>query len=117
MGGYVEQTIEDNNSWYLDDGEYDVNWTIPDSILDKKVKWTELQLANTDMQTLTINLYNVKKDKFEEVTDARFIVDKDVSQYISKDGQVIYKLIKNIGKYNDSRTVLPELQLKGEVQK
>ncbi|MGE7917674.1 DUF7408 domain-containing protein [Viridibacillus sp. NPDC093762] len=117
MGGYVEQTFEDNNSWYLDDGEYDVNWTIPDSILDKKVKWTELQLANTDMQTLTINLYNVKKDKFEEVTDARFIVDKDVSQYISKEGQVIYKLIKNVGKYNDPRTVLPELQLKGEVQK
>ncbi|MGE7622020.1 DUF7408 domain-containing protein [Viridibacillus sp. NPDC096237] len=117
MGGYVEQTFEDINSWYLDDGEYDVNWTIPHSILDKKVKWTELQLANTDMQTLTINLYNVKKDKFEEISDARFIVDKDVSHYISKDGHVIYKLIKNVGKYNDNRTVLPELQLKGEVQK
>ncbi|MBK3495375.1 hypothetical protein JFL43_11050 [Viridibacillus sp. YIM B01967] len=117
MGGYIEQNAEDINSWYLDDGEYDVSWTIPDSILDKKVKWVELQLANTDKQTVTLHLFNVKKDKFEEITDARLIVDKDVSQYISKDGQVIYKLMKDAGNKGEMRTVLPELQLKGEVQK
>lgn len=114
--GYYEQMTESKFEWMMSSGMYSYELKIPENIPLDKVKWTELQLANTDMSSITIEIYNVSTKAFEEVNSGRFSIKENVNQYISTDGKVKFKVNKQATN-GDDYTRLPELRLKGEVQK
>ena len=114
--GYYEQMSESKFEWMMSSGMYSYELKIPENIPLDKVKWTELQLANTDMSSITIEIYNVSTKAFEEVNSGRFSIKENVNQYISADGKVKFKVNKQATN-GDDYTRLPELRLKGEVQK
>ena len=64
--------------WYLDDGEYNVYWKIPDTIPIDKVSWTQLQIANTDRNSHTIEIWNYKHEAFEAIDESRFTVSENI---------------------------------------
>ncbi|MGB3261530.1 hypothetical protein [Paenisporosarcina sp.] len=114
--GYYNQMNESKFEWFMANGTYTYDWTIPKNIPIQQVKWTELQLANTDTTSISVEIFNVTSKSFEEVTSGRFSIKENVNQYISEDGKVQFKVNKQATN-GDDYTRLPELRLKGEVQK
>jgi hypothetical protein len=114
--GYYEQMIESKFDWRMSNGSYSYEWKIPTNVPLDKVKWSELQLANTDTSSISVEIYNVSTKAFKEVNSGRFSIKENVNQYISTDGKVKFKVYKQATN-GDDYTRLPELRLKGEVQK
>ena len=114
-GKYMEPMENSNFEWYLDDGEYITTWKLPDNIPADGVTYTQLQIANTDRNSQTIELWNNKAGMYEPVEESRFTVKENISDYITKDGEIIYKLTKNSVDGNNY-TRLPEVRMKGEVK-
>jgi hypothetical protein len=79
---------ESKFEWILSSGMYSYEWKIPKNVPLDKVKWSELQLANTDTSSITIEIYNVSKKVFEEVNSGRFSIKENVEQYISSESSV-----------------------------
>lgn len=105
---------ENSSSWYIEEGTYDFDWVIPEMLQDKKFKWTELQLANTDPKNVQLQILNVKTSSFEAINDGRFTITKNVKDYISDEGLIKFKLDRKMS--DDQHTNIPTLQLKGEVK-
>ncbi|MEK4484937.1 hypothetical protein MHH81_04970 [Psychrobacillus sp. FSL H8-0484] len=116
FGKYMEPVQNSNLEWYLDDGEYNIYWKIPDTIPTNKVMWTQLQIANTDRSSQTIEIWNIETEAFEPIEESRFTISENIQNYINDSGEVYYKLIKKSAQ-GDPYTRLPEVRLKGEVQK
>ena len=114
--GNYSQMTDNKFEWMMSNGAYSYVWKIPKNIPLDKVIWSELQLANTDTSSITVEIYNVTTKSFEEVNSGRFSIKDNVNQYISTDGKVQFKVNKQATN-GDDYTRLPELRLKGEVQK
>lgn len=113
---YMQPVENSTLEWYLDDGEYNVYWKIPDTLPTEKVNWTQLQIANTDRNSQTIEIWNEETKAYEPVDESRFTISENISNYISETGEVHYKLIKKAIQ-GDQFSRLPEVRLKGEVGK
>ena len=111
----MEPVQNSNLEWYLDDGEYNVYWKVPDTLPLDKVNWTQLQIANTDRNSHTIEIWNLETESFEEITESRFTVTENINTYIDQSGVIQYKLIKK-SVQGDPYTRLPEVRMKGEVK-
>ena len=112
---YFEQMGTSKFEWIMVNGTYIYDWKIPANMPLEKVKWTELMLANTNSATMQIEIFNWNTKAFEEVKGSRFSIKENVSEYVSTDGMVQFKIDKQ-GINGDDYTRLPELRLKGEVQ-
>lgn len=115
-GVNLEQLPEGKFEWYMENGSYLYSFKIPSNVPIGNVMWTELQLANTDTSSISVEIYNVSTEAFEEVKSGRFSIKENIQNYITKDGNVQFKVIKQATN-GDPHTRLPELRLKGEVQK
>lgn len=113
---YYHKIGESNFEWAMANGAYRYEWNIPSNLPLNKVNWTELQLANTNTSSISLEIFNVTKNSFEEVQSGRFSIKENVEQYIAADGKVQFKVNKDASN-GDDYTRLPELRLKGEVQK
>ena len=114
-GKYMEPVQNNSFEWYLDDGEYNVYWTVPETLPLEKVNWTQLQIANTDRNSHSIEIWNLKTESFEEITESRFTLNENIDTYIDQTGVIQYKLIKK-SVQGDPYTRLPEVRMKGEVK-
>lgn len=114
-GKYMEPVMNNSLEWYLDDGEYNVYWKIPNTFPLDKVNWTQLQIANTDRNSHTIEIWNIATQSFEPIEESRFTKTENIQDYINDVGEVYYKLHKK-SIQNDSYTRLPEVRVKGEVK-
>ena len=114
-GKYMEPVQSSNLEWYLDDGEYNVYWAVPNTLPLDKVDWTQLQIANTDRNSHSIEIWNLKTETFEEITESRFTLTENIDTYINGEGIIHYKLIKK-SVQGDPYTRLPEVRVKGEVK-
>ncbi|WP_144509440.1 hypothetical protein [Bacillus sp. FJAT-22090] len=114
-GKYMEPVMNNSLEWYLDDGEYNVYWKVPNTIPLDKVNWTQLQIANTDRNSHTIEIWNIATQSFEEIDESRFTKTENIQDYINDEGEVYYKLHKK-SVQNDAYTRLPEVRVKGEVK-
>lgn len=114
-GKYMEPMEGSNFEWYLDDGEYTISWKLLESLAADDVTYTQLQIANTDRNSHTIEIWNNKTQLYEPVEESRFTIKDNIPDYITQDGEIIYKLIKNSVDGN-SYTRLPEVRMKGEVK-
>ena len=114
-GKYMEPMENSNFEWYLDDGEYITSWKLPETLSVEGVSYTQLQIANTDRNSQTIELWNDKSQTYEPVDESRFTIKENISDYINQDGVIIYKLTKDSIDGN-SYTRLPEVRMKGEVK-
>ena len=113
---YYHKIGESNFEWAMANGAYNYEWKIPSNLPLNKVDWTELQLANTNTSSISLEIFNVSTNTFEEVQSGRFSIKENVEQYIAADGKVQFKVNKDASN-GDDYTRLPELRLKGEVQK
>jgi len=113
---YYHKIGESNFEWAMANGAYSYEWKIPSNLPLNKVDWTELQLANTNTSSISLEIFNVSTNTFEEVQSGRFSIKENVEQYIAADGKVQFKVNKDASN-GDDYTRLPELRLKGEVQK
>lgn len=113
---YFNKMGESQFEWFMSNGEFLYEWELPANVPLDSVKWTELQLANTNTNSINVEIFNVSTKAFEEVKSGRFSVKENVEQYISKEGKVQFKVNKQASN-GDDYTRLPELRLKGEVQK
>ncbi|WP_391208249.1 hypothetical protein [Psychrobacillus sp. L4] len=114
-GKYMQPVENSNLEWNLEDGEYNVYWKIPDTIPTDKVIWTQLQIANTDLSSHTIDIWNIATQAFEEIDVSRYTLTENIGDYINDTGEIYYKLRKK-SVQGDSFTRLPEIRLKGEVK-
>ncbi|MEI4771821.1 hypothetical protein WAX74_19565 [Psychrobacillus sp. FJAT-51614] len=114
-GKYMEPVANSNLEWHLQDGEYNVYWKVPDTLPTDKVLWTQLQIANTDRNSQTIEIWNNETQAYEPVDESRYTVNESIQNYINNNGEVHYKLHKKAIQ-GDTYSRLPEVRLKGEVK-
>ncbi|QFF98299.1 hypothetical protein PB01_05390 [Psychrobacillus glaciei] len=114
-GKYMQPVENSNLEWNLEDGEYNVYWKIAETIPTDKITWTQLQIANTDRNSQTIEIWNTATQAFEEIDESRYTVTENIQNYLNHSGEIYYKLHKK-SVQGDSFTRLPEIRLKGEVQ-
>ena len=114
-GKYMEPMEGTSFEWYLDNGEYTVYWKAPDTIPMDEIAFTQLQIANTDRNSQTIEIWNFETEAYEPIEESRFTITENIEHYISETGTVQYKLIKNSTQGNNYSR-LPEVRIKGEVQ-
>jgi len=112
--GYAEQSSENSTIWSINEGVYEFKWKIPDTLQNKKFKWTELQMANTDTKNVTLQILNDKTFNYEPIKDGRFTLTKNIENYISNNGEVKFKLERKGS--DNNKMAAPTLQLKGEVK-
>jgi len=113
---HLEQLSESKFEWFMSNGSYMYYLHLPKNVPLDQVNWTELQLANTNTNSISVEIYNKSTDSYEEVTSGRFSIKENVNNYISAEGFVQLKVNKQASN-GDDYTRLPELRLKGEVQK
>ena len=115
---YDIQNIEINREVRIENGEYEYILQLPKQLTEKSLKITELSFVfNNDNVKYT--LYN---DETGEYTPLNLDVnqlalkldsDKNVNQFISKNGEIKFKLSKDGNQ--DQLVRLPSLTIKGEV--
>ena len=94
------------------EGDYILNFELPNSVLPQNVTWSELEVK-FDRQELQIELYNVKEKTYEPLKASPWRSEKDVTQYLSKDGMIQLK-ISTTEEYYGAMLKLPTFKLRGE---
>ena len=56
--GYMEVITDNNNEWYLEQGENDYYVSIPSELLKEEYKWTEIEVANKDKNRIQMAMWN-----------------------------------------------------------
>lgn len=115
---HIEEMNKNKFEWFMPNGTYSYEWTVPTSIPLKQVNWTELQLTNANASSTSLEIYNHFSGEYEELSRGRFgklMVKDNVSQYVSENGKIQFKVNKQAIQGHD-HTRLPELSMKGVVQ-
>lgn len=103
-----------NNMWYIENGEFDFDVTLPEKIVEGDISWKELKIRNQNRTVLTLELYNQKTKEYTELTETSTVVKENVADYIDETGMIKLRLIKQSNAMNDMMK-LPTIELIGEV--
>ncbi|AYC29080.1 DUF7408 domain-containing protein [Paenisporosarcina cavernae] len=114
--GYMNKIGTDNYEWSLMTGSYIYEVKVPTSISLPSMTWSEISIANTDINSMTLEIWNTKTEAYEEVKSGRVTIAENAGQYISTEGTLRFRIAKNGDNGNDY-TRLPEVRLKGDVSK
>ena len=115
-GSFGEE--EGFGTYWFDRGEYEYISSIPQLMKDKTFKVEEMTIK-FGKQNVKYELYNFSTGTYEPISDVEreiiFKGKKEISDYISKDGDIHIKIIKD----NDDEPSVrgPQINVKGVVEK
>lgn len=108
--GYAD--IEDEAyGWMVDEGRYEVSYTLPTKFPLGDVNWTSLQFRYTPTSSTKMKIYNFKDSKYEKLEKKQTVFSKNIENYISQSGSLLFQLERNA--VDDPTMRKPMLQLKG----
>lgn len=112
---YMEQiSITDPYLYFLENGNYELTYTLPKAMQNNKMSWNELAIttANTNLAT---KLINAKNGSPLELMDRQTLVTESVSDFISETGMIKLTLEMD-GSGNPLEVTVPKIKLKGEMK-
>lgn len=108
--GYAEIT-DDSYGWMIDEGRYEISYSLPTKFPVDDVKWTSLQFRYTPTSTTKMKIYNFKDSKYEKLEKKQTVISKNIENYISQNGSLLFHLERS--SVDDPTMRKPMLQLKG----
>lgn len=108
--GYADITDE-SYGWMVDEGRYEISYALPTKFPVDDVKWASLQFRYTPTSTTKMKIYNFKDSKYEKLEKKQTVITKNIENYISQNGSLLFHLERN--SVDDPTMRKPMLQLKG----
>ena len=108
--GYADITDE-SYGWMVDEGRYEISYALPTKFPVDDVKWASLQFRYTPTSTTKMKVYNFKDSKYEKLEKKQTVITKNIENYISQNGSLLFHLERN--SVDDPTMRKPMLQLKG----
>lgn len=109
---------EGNGTYWFERGEYEYISSIPQIMKDDTFKTKELKVKFSK-QNVKYELYNFSTAKYEPISDKEreitFKGTKDISAYVSKEGDIRMKII--IDNDDNPSVRVPQINVKGVVEK
>lgn len=108
--GYMD--IKSNpDAWDFGKGQYQLDYAIPKALSQSKITWQELQFNYYPEASFTMEIFNFKTAKYEELKEKETTFNKSVTDYISQTNKLRFKAVKH---QEDGITVKkPKIQMKG----
>ncbi|MBT2570350.1 hypothetical protein [Planococcus sp. ISL-110] len=110
---YFENMSSDPYLFYLEPGDYDMTYTVPEDVELKKAAWNELSIA-TSGQSLSVTVLNHESGDYEEITQSNQKFTDNAKNYISSEGTIKMKL-KMVDSSGNPEVAVPKVKLKGVV--
>ncbi len=110
---YFENISHDPYLYYLENGEYDMTYTLPEDIKNNTASWNELSITNPG-QSLEVSILNHESGKYEEITQSSEKFTDTAKKYVSPEGAVKFKLTMS-GNSGNPEIVVPKVKLKGVI--
>lgn len=110
---FFEQISPDPYLYYLENGKYEMTYTLPKTLQNKKTAWNELTVTSAK-PGLTATLVHAKNGKMVELTDKQTVLTESVNDFITEDGTITFQLEMNASG-NSPEVTVPKIKLKGEV--
>ncbi|MDN3437592.1 hypothetical protein QMA04_05780 [Planococcus sp. APC 3900] len=110
---YSENVSTDPYLYYLEEGEYDMIYTLPEDIEKDKSAWDELSVI-TSGQSLSVSILNADTGNYEEITDSNKKFTDTAKNYVGPEGTIKLKLKMSMNSGNPE-VVVPKVKLKGVI--
>lgn len=110
---FYEQIPQNPYLYYLENGKYEMIYTLPKAFQNKKTEWGELTVTSAK-PGLTASLVNPKSGKTVEMADKQTVLTESVNDFIAEDGTITFQLEMNASG-NSPEVTVPKIKLKGEV--
>ncbi|WP_223633757.1 hypothetical protein [Planococcus sp. 4-30] len=112
-GAYFDNVSNDPYLYYMEIGEYDMTYTLPEDIELKKASWNELSVATTG-QTLAVSILNLDSGEYEEITQSNQKFTDHAKNYLSPEGTIKLKL-KMSESSGNPEVIVPKVKVKGVI--
>ncbi|WP_026907611.1 DUF4350 domain-containing protein [Paucisalibacillus globulus] len=96
----------------VDPGEYNLSYQLPVEMNANNIAVNKLKVRHPISDGTEFTIYNVKMDEYIVLDDNQTIFEEDANNYISEDGKVLIRFVKNGMNNPDVNT--PTLELEGE---
>lgn len=110
---YSENVSSDPYLYYLEEGEYDMIYTLPEDIEKDKSAWDELSVI-TSGQSLSVSILNTDTGNYEEIADSNKKFTDTAKNYVGPEGTIKLKLKMSMNSGNPE-VVVPKVKLKGVI--
>ena len=110
---FFEQIANDPYQYYLENGKYEMTYTLPKALQGTKTEWSELTVTSARPGPAA-TLVHAKKGKSVEMTDKQTVMTESVSDFIAEDGTITFHLEMDASG-NSPEVTVPKIKLKGEV--
>ena len=110
---YSENISPDPYLYYLEEGEYDMTYTLPEDIGKNKSDWNELSII-TSGQSLGVSILNIDSGNYEEITQSNQKFTDTAKNYLGPEGTIKLKLKMPVNSGNPE-VVVPKIKLKGVI--
>lgn len=109
---YFDKIDEQLNTWYMQDGLYELSIEMPDNFMSFVQSLNELTISNKDVKRMQLSIWNNTTSAYEPLVDTKQVFTKDITQYFNDKGELLLE-IKFGPDQTGEQTKLPEIQLKG----
>lgn len=112
-GAYFENVSNDPYLYYLEGGEYELTYLLPEDIETSKSTWNELSVTAAG-QSLEVSILNHASGDYEELTQSTHKFTDAAKDYVSPKGVIELKLNSPANSMNPE-VVVPKVKLKGVI--
>ncbi|QPQ37130.1 MULTISPECIES: hypothetical protein [unclassified Lysinibacillus] len=109
---YFDKIDEQLNTWYMQDGLYELSIEMPDNFMSFVQSLNELTISNKDVKRMQLSIWNNTTSAYEPLVDTKQVFTKDITQYFNDKGELLLE-IKFGPDQTGEQTKLPEIELKG----
>ncbi|AIY06010.1 hypothetical protein Plano_2045 [Planococcus sp. PAMC 21323] len=111
--GYFENVSTDPYLFYLEPGEYELTFTLPEDLELKKAVWNELSVTKS-APNLNVSILNHKSGDYEELTESNQKFADNAKEYLNAEGAIKFKLDMSDNS-GIPEVVMPKVKLKGVI--
>ncbi|MGB6406834.1 MAG: hypothetical protein WBF39_05110, partial [Planococcus donghaensis] len=112
--GYFENVSDDPYMYYLEPGEYELTYTLPEDVELKKADWDELSVTKS-ATNLTVSIFNYESEDYEEITESNQKFTDNAKNYLNAEGTIKLKLNMTENNSGIPEVIVPKVKLKGVI--
>lgn len=111
---YFENIPNDPYLYYLEPGEYELTYTLPEDVELKKAAWDELSVTKS-ATNLTVSIFNYESEEYDEITESNQKFTDNAKDYLNAEGAIKLKLNMTENNSGIPEVVVPKVKLKGVI--
>ncbi|NYF24065.1 hypothetical protein [Sporosarcina sp. JAI121] len=102
------------DDYYFGQAVYNQIWRLPAELVEKKMKWTSIEVSKIQKQLYGVSILNVRTKEYEQSESGKLMKTENLNDYITPEGEVIVRIVFHDAK-NGNQGRAPVLKMIGEV--